>query len=196
VNHVNDNAVTNNVTTVANAIPPHDSHGIPQIVWCQSGATTGFGVLDRLYGPSIRDEIEMNVRDAYLFIMNNWTEGTEIYLFGSSRGAYTARVLAGLISEVGLLRKTGCEYFGPMFDAFFIPEILTCSVVPESQFHKITVECVGLWETVGNLGIPDSQVFGISIPVVNWFLEKWNALEPYRLKETALPSTSKIGLQA
>jgi len=188
--------VRDNVLTVATAVLPQDSHGVPQLVWYHGGVGTGLGPYDRLFGAATGDEINENVRDAYLFIVNNWIEGAEIYMFGWSRGAYTARVVSGLISEVGLLRKTGLEYFGPMFDAFFDPTVVTRSVVPESQFHKVVVECMGLWETVGSLGIPDSQVLGISVPIVNQLLEKWNTSHWYRFQETALPSSSKIGLQA
>ena len=188
--------VKDNVLAVATAVLPQDSHGVPQVVWYQGGVGTGLGLYDRLFGAATGDEIKQNVRDAYMFIVNNWTEGAEIYMFGWSRGSYTARIVSGLISDVGLLRKTGLEYFGPMFDAFFDPKVLTRSVVPESQFHRVTVECLGLWETVGSLGIPDSQVLGISIPIINRILEKWNNLQWYRFQEIALPSTSKIGLQA
>lgn len=54
------------------------------------GLATGWG-LDR------------NVKDAYRFLAETYREGDEIYLFGFSRGAYTARVLAGFIHAVGLL---------------------------------------------------------------------------------------------
>ena len=45
-----------------------------------------------------------NVMEAYSFIMKTYEEGDRIYLFGFSRGAYTARVVAGLIHSVGILR--------------------------------------------------------------------------------------------
>lgn len=32
-----------------------------------------------------------NVCEAYNFVVNNWTDGDELYIFGFSRGAYTAR---------------------------------------------------------------------------------------------------------
>ena len=190
------NQVKDNVLAVATAVLPQDSHGVPQLVWYQGGVGTGLGLFDRLFGAATGDGIKQNVRDAYSFLVNNWTDGAEIYMFGWSRGSYTARVVSGLISEVGLLRKTGLDYFGPMFDAFFDPKVITRSVVPESQYHTIGVECLGLWETVGSLGIPDSQVLGIPMPIVNGLLEKWNNVEWYRFEETALPFTSKIGLQA
>lgn len=47
--------------------------------------------------------LDANVLDAYRFLVENWREGDRISLFGFSRGAYTVRVLAGMINMVGLL---------------------------------------------------------------------------------------------
>jgi uncharacterized protein (DUF2235 family) len=44
-----------------------------------------------------------HVREAYGFLAHNYAAGDEIFLFGFSRGAYTARSVAGLISQAGLL---------------------------------------------------------------------------------------------
>src|SRR5437016_4373923 len=54
------------------------------------GLATGYGLDD-------------NVLSAYEFLVNTWREGDRVYLFGFSRGAYTVRVLAGLIHKVGLI---------------------------------------------------------------------------------------------
>src|SRR5690349_16760904 len=54
------------------------------------GLATGYGLDD-------------NVLAAYEFLVNHWQEGDRIYLFGFSRGAYTVRVLAGLIHKIGLI---------------------------------------------------------------------------------------------
>ena len=54
------------------------------------GLVTGYGLDD-------------NVLSAYEFLIENYEDGDQIYLFGFSRGAYTVRVLAGLIHKVGLL---------------------------------------------------------------------------------------------
>ena len=44
-----------------------------------------------------------NVLSCYRFLIDNYTDGDDIFLFGFSRGAYTVRVLAALIQKVGLL---------------------------------------------------------------------------------------------
>ena len=55
-----------------------------------------------------------HVREAYSFLCNNYAPGDEIFLIGFSRGAFTARSVAGLISAIGLLTKKGLP---------FLPEI-------------------------------------------------------------------------
>ena len=50
-----------------------------------------------------------NVSQAYLHLIRNYVAGDQLFLFGFSRGAYTVRVIAGLLYNYGLLRK---EYAG------------------------------------------------------------------------------------
>jgi uncharacterized protein (DUF2235 family) len=69
------------------------------------GLATGYGLDD-------------NVLKSYEFIVDNYTEGDEIYLFGFSRGAYTVRVLAGLIHKVGLIAKEQINLAGPGLTAY------------------------------------------------------------------------------
>src|SRR6267378_2762341 len=45
------------------------------------------------------------VEEAYCYLMEIWQPGDRVFLFGFSRGAYTARVLAGLLHELGLLPR-------------------------------------------------------------------------------------------
>jgi uncharacterized protein (DUF2235 family) len=64
-----------------------------------SGLVGGFGVTD-------------NIEEAYTWLMHHWQPGDQIYLFGFSRGAYTARAVAGMLCTVGLLRP-GAENLVP-----------------------------------------------------------------------------------
>jgi T6SS, Phospholipase effector Tle1-like, catalytic domain len=190
------NQVHDNISTIAISVLPVDSHGVPQIIWYQGGVGTGAGPLNALTGATTGSQIRQIVRDGYMFIVNNYVPGTEIYLFGWSRGAYSARVISGLIADVGVLKVTGTEYFGKMFETFFDPAKPTRDVVPVDQVVPAKVECVAVWETVGSLGIPSSSILGWGIPIINTLIEKWNEVEWYRFLNTALPSTSKVGLQA
>lgn len=71
----------------------------------------GTGPLDSITGGGFGFGLETNVRKAYNWLVANFCDGEhpdqddEIYIFGFSRGAYTARSLVGFISECGLLRR-------------------------------------------------------------------------------------------
>ena len=69
---------------------PDPWHKLKQDFNAILGLATGYGLDD-------------NVLAAYDFLVHNYQEGDQIYLFGFSRGAYTVRVLAGLIHKVGLI---------------------------------------------------------------------------------------------
>jgi len=71
-----------------------------------AGAITTFGRrLTKLLGKAIGYGLETDIRDAYIFIMNHFEAGDNLYLFGFSRGAYTARAVASLLKMYGLMRK-------------------------------------------------------------------------------------------
>lgn len=68
--------------------------------YAQNGLSSGFeAALDMAVGSGLG----LHVRDAYHFLMHSYKEGDRICIFGFSRGAYTARCLAGMIHKVGLL---------------------------------------------------------------------------------------------
>jgi hypothetical protein len=55
------------------------------------------------------------VRESYSFIANNYAPGDEIFLLGFSRGAFTARQVAGMIGVVGVLTKSGLSYLPEVY---------------------------------------------------------------------------------
>jgi uncharacterized protein (DUF2235 family) len=71
----------------------------------------GTGVLDSITGGGFGFGLEQNVRKAYDWLVGNYHDGDdladadEIYIFGFSRGAYTARSLVGFIATCGLVRR-------------------------------------------------------------------------------------------
>jgi uncharacterized protein (DUF2235 family) len=68
-------------------------------------AGVGTDWFSRLLGGGVGAGLSDNVRDAYHFLGHRFAPGSEIYLFGFSRGAYTARSLCGFIKAAGLLDK-------------------------------------------------------------------------------------------
>lgn len=65
----------------------------------------GVGTLNGLFGTVLGWGIKTNIRDGYIFLMENYQPGDEVYIVGFSRGAYTARALAGLVGEMGILKN-------------------------------------------------------------------------------------------
>src|SRR3954453_16823419 len=110
-----------NVSRLAWAIMPADTRGgasIPQIVFYQSGVGSEGDLFNRLSGGGVGLGLSRNVRDAYAFICKNYSEGDEIFLFGFSRGAYTARSVAGLIGYAGLLQRRDMDRFIPLWEDY------------------------------------------------------------------------------
>jgi uncharacterized protein (DUF2235 family) len=95
-----------NVALLARAI--HGSRhtdGIIQIVLYLRGAgTTGLKLETWIEGATELG-VDDNIRSAYQFIAQNYFPGDDIYLFGFSRGAFTVRSLAGLITARGVLYR-------------------------------------------------------------------------------------------
>src|SRR6478752_545826 len=60
--------------------------------------------LSRVGGMAIGNGLRQNRGDAYTYLMNTWEPEDQVFLFGFSRGAYTARALAGMVHRLGLLR--------------------------------------------------------------------------------------------
>ncbi len=155
-----------NVTKLARAVLPTDRNGVHQVVFYREGVGTGPGT-DKLTGGAFGNGIEDNIVSLYRSILYNYTPGDEIYLFGFSRGAFTARSLAGFMKFAGLLEKD---------DDYFVPDIYACYEAgqgpgTEQWRHanrkvKDTRPCpvirmVGVWDTVGSLGAPGmlGQIF-------------------------------------
>jgi uncharacterized protein (DUF2235 family) len=69
----------------------------PQLIYYSIGVN-GF------WGGVFGQGIDENIRLAYEWLIENYTEGDEIFIFGFSRGAYTARSLSGLIAIDGILK--------------------------------------------------------------------------------------------
>src|SRR5687767_13034279 len=84
-----------NVAKMALAVAPAAPDGRPQLIFYERGV--GTGMWDRLRGGAFGWGLSKHVQDAYRFIVDRYEADDEIYLFGFSRGAYTARSLAGLI---------------------------------------------------------------------------------------------------
>ncbi|KAI1121118.1 hypothetical protein F5Y10DRAFT_288902 [Nemania abortiva] len=107
--------IPSNVTRISRCFRRSCSDGVFQIIYYQSGVGSRSGILDRLFGGAFGTGISENIREAYAFLCANYVDGDEIVLLGFSRGAFTARSIGGMISDLGLLTRDGMEYFYPIF---------------------------------------------------------------------------------
>ena len=108
--------------------------------------------------------IDKNIMDCYRFIVHNYDPGDALYFFGFSRGAYTARSLAGFVRNCGCAAARACRRrCRRRFDfTGSAPEAAVARMQNgRSEFRRdyavadITeIEFVGVWDTVGSLGIP------------------------------------------
>ena len=112
------------------------------------------------------------VKLAYGYLLKNYQEGDQIYLFGFSRGAYSARILASLLYHAGLPatqlsdKVSESDIAEKLYDAFKGDMLSTDrrsainSVIKEYNIPKLKtayVEFMGLWDTVEALGTPNYE---------------------------------------
>jgi uncharacterized protein (DUF2235 family) len=77
--------------------------GVTQIIHYDEGV--GTGDLDAMRGGMFGTGLIDNVREAYRFLVFNYDPGDEIFVFGFSRGAYSARTFIGFLRHVGPLHR-------------------------------------------------------------------------------------------
>lgn len=134
---------------------------IEYVIYYDRGVGTG-AWLDPLKGGVFGKGLDRNIRQAYRFLTEHYAEGDEIYVFGFSRGAFTARTLVGFLSAVGLLKPRSCtpeterrawrHYRRKPQDRYCAEWF---ALEPHVFDRKaLRVACLGVFDTVGALGVP------------------------------------------
>ncbi len=121
-------------------------------------------------GLALGDGLDENVFKAYRYLMHEYEEDDRVYLFGFSRGAFTVRVLAGMLEGVGLLHS-GSENLLPYCWGSYRQIPTTEDTSPDHDTPKAKqikrgvetlrqnftrrcpVEFLGVWDTVGSVGM-------------------------------------------
>ncbi|KAG9034323.1 hypothetical protein FRB95_013359 [Tulasnella sp. JGI-2019a] len=151
-----------------------------QLVYYQTGIGTytppgyAFGIgqfVVRALDEAVAWYLEEHVLGGYRFLMETYRAGDKICLFGFSRGAYTARALAGMLYRVGLLPMLNVEQVPFAYKIFSEskkesdilrqdpedPRGYLSSNFRSTFSREVTIEFVGLWDTVASVGfIPRS----------------------------------------
>lgn len=117
-------------------------------------------VLIYLFGGAFGWGIVENILDAYSYLMSVYENGDNIYIFGFSRGAYTARSLCGLLHKIGLLEK-GNEGLLPYVQSLYYGKNNDKEV--RAFRNGVTQVCtphfLGLWDTVDSRGVLTERFF-------------------------------------
>lgn len=149
-----------NVLRLARAIKPVGNNKTPQQVFYDWGVGSYY---DPVIGGVTGKGLNKNIMDDYRYIVQNYTPGDELFLFGFSRGAYTVRSLCGLINNCGILKRPDARLIQAAFDHYkrpgkvYKPSGAESIAFREKHSHpQYKINFVGVWDTVGALGIPFS----------------------------------------
>ncbi|OYU99078.1 MAG: hypothetical protein CFE45_14140, partial [Burkholderiales bacterium PBB5] len=119
--------------------------------------------LERIGGLAFGRGVFENMAESYLFLMRNYREGDQIYIFGFSRGAFTARSVAGLINLFGILPAQLESMVPTLLHVYFSSrdddgawQAIAAQVlrVFGSAPQRPNVHFIGVWDTVASVGMP------------------------------------------
>jgi uncharacterized protein (DUF2235 family) len=157
-----------NVVKLAQRIAPLDGRGHRQVVRYHEGIGASPNFWNRFTSGVFGAGVVEHIRDLYLFLVDNFEVGDEIWFFGFSRGAFIVRSVAGLIRNVGLLRREQA----PRYDAAYQlyrrrgeathPHSAAAEAFRAQYAHEPRIRFIGAWETIGTLGIPATPLRALS----------------------------------
>jgi uncharacterized protein (DUF2235 family) len=165
-----DGSGLTNVYKTAAAVAPADERGIPQLVHYQKGVGTDKKRWwDKYFGGGLGYGLSQNVQECYHFLVRNYEPGDEIFLFGFSRGAYTVRSLGGLLRNCGLLKREHEKRVEEAYERYRDRDNGRHPNAPEMRAfrrafsHEPKVKMMGVWDTVGALGLPTNGLIGEAV---------------------------------
>jgi uncharacterized protein (DUF2235 family) len=161
-------AAPTNVAKIALALADEDDAQNTQLLHYQLGVGTRRS--ERLIGGAFGVGLSRNILDCYRFLVDNYELGDKLYFFGFSRGAYTARSLAGLVRNSGILRPEERDRIKDAYalyrrpDKDSVPSSIAAELFRRTHSYAETfIDFVGVWDTVGALGIP---IDGFRLPLL------------------------------
>jgi uncharacterized protein (DUF2235 family) len=168
-----------NVWRMKSLCAPAGTDGVRQLIYYNPGVGTQFG--SRVRGGMLGYGLSDVVIESYEWLIDHYEEGDDIFIFGFSRGAYTARSLAGLIAKCGLLSPGAPLGVKQIYSRYRLgPEARTLwalyaehvagtagTLSVEEQWMlkyslRVRIKFVGVWDTVGALGVPAFHIPGLS----------------------------------
>lgn len=154
-------ACPTNVHRFAVRVAKQDANGVPQITSYHHGVGTG-NIIDKYSGGAIGSGLDEKIFNVYRFLIANYEVGDELYFVGFSRGAFIARSAAGMIRNCGILARRSVGQYRAALDLYRdnIRKPDHAEAIDFRGKHSIAgegeipIKFVGVWDTVGALGIP------------------------------------------
>jgi uncharacterized protein (DUF2235 family) len=156
-NTVKDHTNVSRIHAAIQATADSDGAADVQLKYYDEGVGTDW--YDRIRGGMLGLGLSKNIQQGYEWLIRHYRPETEIFLFGFSRGAYTARSLAGLIDRCGLPPRSGEGPAAISKEAFRIyrasprPDAASQDFI-QNRSCVVRIRFIGVWDTVGALGIP------------------------------------------
>lgn len=141
---------------------------------------------NRLGGLAFGRGVYQNMAECYLFLMRNYRPGDEIFVFGFSRGAFTARSVAGLINMFGVLQPHMETMVTTLIQIYFSDRekdkkktalsggktplekisTQTSQLFAIASAQKTEIQFVGVWDTVDSVGMRPFQTKMTAKPTI------------------------------
>ena len=157
--------IETNVSRFFESIKNTAADGVRQMKWYDQGVGTHF--YDRFIGGALGTGLELNILEGYKFLAESYEDGDDVYILGFSRGAYTARSLVGMIRNCGLISKEHLALKAPIAYGIYRtrddgPDSAIAKHFRHAFAREIRIHFVGVWDTVGALGIPVEAASGLN----------------------------------
>jgi len=143
-----------------------------QIAFYDNGVGDTGQPIERLLGGAFGTGLFQKIKKAYTQVAHVYEAGDELFLFGFSRGAYTARSLAGMIAICGIPTKDFTDdVVETAFNAYRNKDQRAALLASLNDYgmYDAKITMLGVWDTVGSLGIP--AIFGGVSPLLYGFLD-------------------------
>lgn len=119
--------------------------------------------MERLAGLAFGGGVYENMAESYLFLMRNYQPGDQIFIFGFSRGAFTARSIAGLVNQFGVLQSHMESMLPTLLHVYFADRgdrrrwdeisAQAARLFTDEREREVDIEFVGVWDTVASVGM-------------------------------------------
>lgn len=115
-----------------------------------------------LFNGATANDIGTTCVEIYQYIAQHYREGTEVWVFGLSRGAYTVRCVVGMINNCGIVKNPSRDLCDQVYRIYSSPyDADKPSSAQSKEFRAkaswdvaTPVKFMGLLDTVGSIGIP------------------------------------------